>query len=96
MVYTAIETTCFGLYWPSSGFYDIKEDSIKAVKTVRGWWLRDLYIDPLTTLFLLQKLFVNREKFIHKEKQNFYFGGMEMGVFFLGLHKLWGRVRLLY
>jgi hypothetical protein len=36
MVYSAIETTCFGLYWPSSGFYNIKEESIKAVKTVRG------------------------------------------------------------
>jgi len=43
MVYSAIETTCFGLYWPSSGFYIIKEESIKAVKTVRGCWLRDLY-----------------------------------------------------
>jgi hypothetical protein len=36
MVYYAIETTCFGLYWPSSGFYIIKEDTIKAVKSVRG------------------------------------------------------------
>jgi hypothetical protein len=36
MVYSAIETTCFGLYWLSSGFYNIKEESIKAVKTVRG------------------------------------------------------------
>jgi hypothetical protein len=33
MVYYAIETTCFGLYWPSSGFYNIKVESIK---TVRG------------------------------------------------------------
>jgi len=32
-----IETTCFGLYWPSSGFYNIKEESIKAVKTVKGF-----------------------------------------------------------
>jgi len=22
MVYSAIEITCFGLYWPSSGFYN--------------------------------------------------------------------------
>ena len=36
MVYSAIETTCFGLYWPSSGFYNIEEESINAVKTVRG------------------------------------------------------------
>jgi hypothetical protein len=36
MAYSAIETTCFGLYWPSSGFYSVKEESIKAVKTVRG------------------------------------------------------------
>ena len=64
MVYSAIEATCFGLYWPSSGFYNIKEESIKAVKTVRGCWLRALYISPLTTLFLAQKLFVNKEKFL--------------------------------
>jgi len=36
MVYSIIETTCFGLYWPSSGFYSSKEESIQAVKTVRG------------------------------------------------------------
>ena len=36
MVYSAIETTCFGLYWPSSDFYNIQEESINAVKTVRG------------------------------------------------------------
>ena len=53
MIYSAIETTCFGLYWPSSGFYNIKEGPIKAVKNSRGGggWLRDLYIIPLTTLF---------------------------------------------
>jgi len=64
MLYSKNETTCFGLYWPSSGFYNInplnaelnpichllallggativvvsrlrvKEESIKAVKTV--------------------------------------------------------------
>jgi len=34
MVYSAIETTCFSLYWPSSGFYNIKEESIQAVKTL--------------------------------------------------------------
>ena len=28
------ETTCFGLYWPSSDFCNIKEESIKGVKTV--------------------------------------------------------------
>ena len=68
MVYSAIETTCFGLYWPSSGFYNIKEESTKAVKTVRGCSLRDLSINPLTTLFLVQKLFVNREK---EKRKNF-------------------------
>ena len=26
MVYSAIETTCFGLYLPSSGFYNIKKE----------------------------------------------------------------------
>ena len=63
MVYSAIETTCFGLYWPSSGFCNIEEESIIAVKTVSGCcWFRDLYINSLTTLFLVQELFVNMEK----------------------------------
>jgi len=31
MVYSAIETTCFGLYWPSSDFYNIEDESINAV-----------------------------------------------------------------
>jgi hypothetical protein len=44
IVYSAIETTCFGLYWPSSGFYNIKEESIKAVTTLRECLLRDFYI----------------------------------------------------
>jgi len=34
MLYSKNETTCFGLYLPSSGFYSIKEESIKAVKIV--------------------------------------------------------------
>ena len=47
MVYSAIETTCFGLYWPSSGFYNIEEESINAVKTVRGLLIkRSLYQSP--------------------------------------------------
>ena len=68
MVYSAIETTCFGLYLPTSGFYNIKEESINAVKTVRECRLRDLYINPLITLFLAQELFVNMEKFTNREK----------------------------
>jgi len=36
MVYSAIETTCFGLYWLSSGIYNIEEESVNAVKTVWG------------------------------------------------------------
>jgi len=51
MVYSAIETTCFSLYWPPSGLYNIKEESTQAVTTMRGCWLRDLYINPLTMLF---------------------------------------------
>jgi len=44
MVYSAFETTCFGLYWPSSGFYNIKEESIKAVKICEGVLIkRSLY-----------------------------------------------------
>jgi hypothetical protein len=36
-VHSVIETTCFGLYWPSSGFYNIKEEPIEAVKeSLRG------------------------------------------------------------
>ena len=47
MVYSAIETTCFGLYLPSSGFYNIDEESINAVKTVRGLLMkRSLYQSP--------------------------------------------------
>ena len=42
MLYSAIETTYFGLYWPSSGFYNIEEESIVAVKTV--WGVVDLEI----------------------------------------------------
>ena len=51
MVYSAIETTCFGLYWPSSGFYNIDEESINVVKTVRGLLLIN---NPLTvfTVFI--------------------------------------------
>ena len=37
IVYSAIETTCFGLYWPPSGFYNIEGESINAVKTMRGF-----------------------------------------------------------
>jgi len=36
MLYSKNETTCFGLYWSPSGFYNNKEESIKAVKTVWG------------------------------------------------------------
>jgi len=36
MVYSAVETTCFGLYWPSSGFYNIEMESINAVKSARA------------------------------------------------------------
>jgi len=47
MVYSAIETTCCGLYWPSSRFYNIEEESINAVKTVRGLLIkRSLYQSP--------------------------------------------------
>ena len=47
MVYSAIETTRFGLYWPSSGFYNIEEESINAVKTVKGLLIkRSLYQSP--------------------------------------------------
>jgi len=42
MVYSAIEITCFGLYWPSSGFYNIEEESINAVKTVKTVFLQHL------------------------------------------------------
>ena len=34
MLYSKNETTCFVLYWPSSVFYNIKEESLKSVKTV--------------------------------------------------------------
>ena len=63
MIYSAIETTCFGLYWPSSGFYNYwRGVYIYAVKVLRGCWFRDLYINPLITLFLVQQLFVSMEE----------------------------------
>jgi len=34
IVYSAIETTCFGLYWPSSGVYNIEEESVNAEYTI--------------------------------------------------------------
>jgi len=47
MVYSAIETTCFGLYWSSSGFYNIKEESNKAVKNCEGVLIkRSVYQSP--------------------------------------------------
>ena len=47
MVYSAVETTCFGLYWPTSGFYNIEEEPINAVKTVWGLLInRSLYQFP--------------------------------------------------
>ena len=47
MVYSAIGTTCFRLYWPSSGFYNIKEESIKAVKNCEGVLIkRSLHQSP--------------------------------------------------
>ena len=47
MAYSAIETTCFDLYWPSSGFYNIEEESINAVKTVTELLIKKfLYQSP--------------------------------------------------
>ena len=34
MFYYKNETTCFGLYWPSSDFYSIKEEPIEDAKTL--------------------------------------------------------------
>jgi len=48
MVYYAIETTCFGIYWPSSGFYNVKEEFINAVKNCEGVLIKffTAFIDP--------------------------------------------------
>jgi len=63
VVYSAIETTCFGLYWPSSGFYSIKEESIKAVKNCEVVLIkRSLRQSPGPSV-PSAKLFVNMEKF---------------------------------
>ena len=35
-IYWYHDSTCFDLYWPSSGFYNIEEESIIAVKTLWG------------------------------------------------------------
>ena len=36
MFYSKNGTACFGPYWTSSDFYNIKEESIKAVKLCEG------------------------------------------------------------
>jgi len=42
MVYSATETTCFDLYWSSSGFYNIKEEyTIFSTQVV--FWLYSLF-----------------------------------------------------
>jgi len=47
MVYYAIETTYFGLYCSSSGFYSIKEESKKAVEKCEGVLIkRSLHQSP--------------------------------------------------
>ena len=49
MVYCAIETTCFGLYWSSPGFYNIKEKNLCTKKrVVKGLMYRSLNQHPLT------------------------------------------------
>ena len=69
MLYSAIENTCFSLYWPSSGFYSIEEGSINAVKTVRGLLIkRSLYQSPdhsvpsARDIVNMEKKIINREK----------------------------------
>ena len=71
MVYSAVETTCFGLYWPSSGFYNIEEESINAVKTVRGLLIkRSLYQSPDHSLPSARAICKHGEKIINREKLN--------------------------
>ena len=71
MVYSAIETTCFGLYWPSSGFYSIEEESINAVKTVRVLLIkRSLYQSPDHTVPSARAICKYGEKIINREKSS--------------------------
>ena len=77
MVYSAIETTCFGLYWPSSGFYSI------AVKTVRGLLIkRSLYQSPDHSVPSARTICKHGEK-NYKQRKN-PLAGVEMGGNILG------------
>ena len=74
MVYSVIETTCFGLYWPSSGFCNIEEESISAVKTVRVGLLikRSLYQSPEPSVPSARAICKHREKIINREKSSLH------------------------
>jgi len=70
MVYSAIETTCFGLYLPSSGFYNIDEESINAVKTVRGLLMkRSLYQSPDHSVPSARAIWKHGKRIINREKE---------------------------
>ena len=72
MLYSAIETTCFGFYWPSSGFYNIEEESINAVKIVRGFLIkRSLYQSPDHSVPSARALCKHGEKIIKAETCSF-------------------------
>ena len=82
MVYSAIESTCFDLYWPSSVFYNIEEESINAVKTVRGLLIkRSLYQSPDPSVPSARAICKHGEKIINRENSSRRSGD---GLFFLG------------
>jgi hypothetical protein len=41
MLYSKNETTCFGVYWPSSGFHSTLR---RAYKFVKACWWRDMHL----------------------------------------------------
>ena len=85
MVYSAIETTCFGLYWPSSGFYSIKEDYKSCKKNCERVLIkRSLHQSPDHSV-PSAKAICKHGEIINRENS---LGAVEMGVFFLGLHKI--------
>ena len=71
MVYSAIETTRFGHYWPSSCFYNIEEESINTVKTVRGLLIkRSLYQSPDHSVPSARAICKHGEKSLNREKSS--------------------------
>jgi len=70
LLYSKNETTCFGIDWSSSGFYNIKEESIKAVKLCEGVWIkRSLDQSPDYPVPSAKAICKQREKFCKRREE---------------------------